>query len=125
MQHLTEKQFEKAPKIVQSIYVLTLLNQPVPGSVMNEAMERYPDYFQEEIQYKKIWEAIPQSVKDAYFDELHKALAHSFPDNKGILYWINHQLEFQEYQKKYEEIRKQNEQIRKDIHKKHFEKYGL
>ena len=54
----------KAPAIIQWLYLSAMAKQPVGRSVFEDAMQKHPEYFPAELEYRRKWDLIPQSVHD-------------------------------------------------------------
>lgn len=68
MKPLTEDELLKAPEIVQHIYICSLWSIPIGSGLYKEALDKYPEYFPEEIKRREKW----LSVKDDYLKEFDK-----------------------------------------------------
>lgn len=44
----------------------------VSADAYNNAIEKYPEYFPEEVEYRRKWESVPQEVKDKYQDSTYR-----------------------------------------------------
>ena len=129
MNKLSYKEFEDAPEIVKYLHIAAFYKIPVGSSLYEDAMEKHPEYFSEEIERKKKWEAIPQDVRDAYFKELCKTEDEVFDKlpyaGMGILFYAQHPKEADAHSKSWEKANKELNPIRRKIHDKYFAKYGI
>lgn len=129
MKKLTEEELINAPTEVMMIYMNGLYNLPISFSTSNDAIEKYPEYFPEEVEYNNKWKVIPQEVHDNYwkeYRELDKEMRGSdLQPNPGWRYWIEHPDEFGEYMKKLDKKKELYEDKFKDLHDKYYLKYGI
>jgi hypothetical protein len=124
MKKLTEKEFFEAPRKIQFIYMTEFVGM----NFFEEAMREHPEYFPEEIEKKKKWDAIPQEVHDKYWEEmreLDKKLMKDVPPSKGVLYFAINPKEFDEWHEKRDAARKKGWRERKAIHDKFYSQYGI
>lgn len=72
MKALSHDEINKLPQEVRFIYMMSLANQSVGVSVFQKAVEKYPEYFEEEIEYRKKYENIPKWawVQYEYFNNI-------------------------------------------------------
>ena len=71
------KQLEQIPNEVFQVWAIINSNQPVGLSTMNlieDTIERYPQYFKEYLESRRLWKSIPNSVHHAYDKELNEGL---------------------------------------------------
>jgi len=118
-----DKDFFELPDIIQFLYIQWLGEMPVGASTYEKAIKEYPEYFPEEVEYRRKWNAIPQAVKDQYnkeSGELFQAEQEANP-SKGLLYYCQHPEEWEERSTIYEEFSKKED----ELFNKHFSKYGL
>lgn len=136
------KDFNEAPRNVQYIWMMASIGQPIGVTFYNETLEKYPEYFQEEIEYQEKWKAIPKEVKDAYHKELYNWGDQKITPGKG-LFELMKEAEPQvikplaledipsalEAMREREERRKSEEkkekQRRKELFDKYFSEYGI
>lgn len=45
MKSITQKEFNEAPKLIQSIYIMAISKMPISLTTYQEALEKYPSYF--------------------------------------------------------------------------------
>lgn len=128
MKNFTYEELIKAPLTVQFIFYMGLLKQPVCSDMLEAAIEDYPEYFPDEVECRKKWEAIPQEVHDAFWEEyreLESEVMKGAPDSKGFLYWMENPEEANEWSKKRQELREKSKPLRKKLHEKYYSKYGI
>jgi len=129
MKDLTAKEFDEAPDLIQYTYTMCALKQPLGSSIIDEAIEKYPEYFPDEVEQQKKWASVPQQVKDAYFEEYQKLLEDIYKDvphvGKGILFYATHPEEDAEHSKGWDEATKKGQPLLKALHDKYFGKYGI
>lgn len=97
MKYLTYEQVQDAPSEIQILWAASMTNRPVGAGFYQETMEKYPEYFPDEIEHKRKWDAIPQEVHELYYDECAKVRKERQP-SPGLMYWINHPDELAEYE---------------------------
>jgi hypothetical protein len=71
MKHLNKKQLNKAPLIVHHVYMCGVYNIPIGYKIYNECIEKYPEYFEDEIksqmpkdEFDKLWDSYFPPIKD-------------------------------------------------------------
>lgn len=57
---------QDTPSLVLFVKGMAMIGEPISFSLYEEALTKYPEYFSEEIECKRKWDAIPQSVHDEY-----------------------------------------------------------
>lgn len=129
MKTLTNKELSEAPNLIKYIYLYSLADVPIGLSTLEKGINEYPEYFPKEIERREKWNAIPQEVHDTYFKEFFelenqfkKDIPHS---GKGILFYIDHPKEFEEYENAMEVANKKLQPLHKQLHEKHYSKYGI
>lgn len=129
MKNLTEKELLEAPEKVRHIYVCALSGVPVGVRMYEEAFSNYPEYFPDEVVYRKKYDAIPQSVHDAYFAELNEKVKDIYKDvpNKGVgfMFFVNNYKEYKKTSAAYAEARKIEKKIEEKLMKKYYSQYGI
>lgn len=92
MKELTWKELQEAPGIVQFIHIASYSKTPIGMQIYEEAIRTYPDYFEEEVELRKKWDAVPQYVEDEYFKAMAKMRSHymskSPHSGKGLMFFI-------------------------------------
>lgn len=58
--------FLQAPASVQFVKMMAVSGQPIGLETYERALKEGPEYFPDEIEYRRKWALIPQEVKDAY-----------------------------------------------------------
>lgn len=124
LEEMTIDDFNNAPYLVQYIYACSINNYPIGISMYDEALENHPEYFPDEVEHKRKWDAIPQIVHDNYFEEFwekKKEIEKDLPPATGIVGYMNND----EYHKKREKLQPKVNKMEKNLHKKHYSKYGI
>lgn len=128
MKDLTYDELSKAPPRIAFLYAMALTDQPVGLQTIETAMKDHPEYFPDELEYRRKYNLIPQSVHDAYFEEygkLREEMLNELPPSKGIIYWCDHPKEYKEWNEAYDRISPQFEVKEKELHRKHYSEYGI
>ena len=129
MRDLTLDEFEDAPTKVQYIYVSLLMNHPIGSSIYEEAIKENPEYFPDEIEHREKWNAIPQEVHDAYWEEYMEIDQEIFKDvphtGKGLMFYLNNPKESNEHKKAWDAAYKKVLPLREALHRKFYSKYGI
>lgn len=128
MKDLTDKEFFEAPNKVQYIYMAAMMNQPIGSNIYEDAIKEHPEYFPDEVEYRRKWDAIPQDVHDKYWEEywkLDKDVMKNVPPSKGIFGWIDDQEGYAEWNKKWTEANEKAKPLREALHKKFYSKYNI
>lgn len=130
MKNLTITEIKKAPQEIQYIYMCAHLKRkrPIGSRLIDESMEKYPEYFQDEIQATKNWNSIPESIHESYKAEcikIHKIIFKDLPPPRGIFFQIEHPEEAANWHKLWNECRKKEIPFLKEIHKKYYSPFGL
>lgn len=128
MKDLTEKEFFDAPNKVQFIYMMGMMKHPIGSGIYEDAIKEHPDYFPDEVEHRRKWDAIPQEVHDSYWEEywkLDKEVMKDVPQSKGIIGWIDDQEGYAEWNKKWTEANEKAKPLRKALHKKFYSEYGI
>ena len=128
MKDLTVEQLEKAPSIVQYLYVASFMKQPVGGKTIDEAMEKHPEYFPDEVEHRRKWALIPQEVHDNYWEEywnIEKELFKDVPPSEGLMAMCNNTEKYQIWSKAWNIANEKAKPLRKKLHEKFYSKYGI
>lgn len=64
MKYLTNEEFEKSPYIIQYLYMAKTMKQKIDPEKYNEALKKYPEYFQDEINYINEIKTIKYNIED-------------------------------------------------------------
>lgn len=128
MKDLTEKEFLESPGKVQYIYMMGVIEQPISLGTYEDAIQEHPEYFPDETERRKKWNAIPKAVHDKYWEEywrIHKEIMKDIPPSKGIVGCINDQEGYGEWEKKWTEANKKRNLLLESLHKKFYSEYGI
>lgn len=128
MKDLTYKELLDAPAVVQFIYMAATQKIPVGGEMIDEAISKHPEYFPDELDHRRKWELIPQSVHDEYFKECEKLRTDCYkdlPPSKGILGWMNDPEGFEQWNIAYQKCREIEKPLAAALHEKFYGKYGI
>lgn len=128
MKNLTIKELEEAPSIVQFIYQMSVIKQPLGIAMIEEAMRDYPEYFPRELDHRRKWALIPASVHEEYEKErelLRLEMYKDMPESKGLLGWIRSPTSFQEWNKKYSECYDKEKSLAIELYAKYYSEYGI
>lgn len=121
--------FETAPPLIQFIYAASIAKQPIGSGVFNEALEKHPEYFHEEVEHRRKWALVPQSIKDSYFNDVLKMeeiLEKDVPHKRmGIMWCIDNPDKLNERQIALDKIELERKGLKKELHDKYFKQYGL
>ena len=123
MKQLTYQELLKAPVEVQHIYIGGLNNHPVGYSFAVETMQKYPEYFQDEIERAMKWKKVTDEDRKGYneaIDQIHKELLPGY--GKGFIYnaanWEVLSLE-------HELVKDEIDRRKKEAFQAWYSKYGL
>jgi len=130
MKFLTAEELAKAPDIIQFIYINSAAEHPVGYSVYEEAINAYPEYFPEEVEYRKKWESVPREVKDAFeeeFDQRDQELRKKYlkTENKGLLYWISNSEHHKLYREEYALYYPERVKLEEQLYRKYYTRFGI
>lgn len=84
MDDLTNKEWSNAPYIIKHLYIAGHHKTPISRNLFEKAINEHPEYFTEEIERRRKWASIPQSVHDEYDLEFN-AHFREMPKTRGIL----------------------------------------
>jgi len=115
MKQLTNKEFISAPPIVQYLYSTCLFKIPVGSKMIDDAILLHPEYFPDEVEYRRKWNLIPQEVHDLYLHEKNELNAGDKKEGEMFSEWIDRYIHRSEEMKSLE----------KQLHQKHYGKYGI
>lgn len=119
------------PSLIQFLLASQASGIGIGLAMYNEAIEKHPEFFVEEIDRAKKWASIPEEVRNQYFGELYSTGAQinkecdACAGGGGLLYWIDHPFEMNEYfacLKRNRPIHQQNELY---LHNKYLAIYGI
>lgn len=130
MKNLTFDELAKAPSKVKFLYTMAIIGQPVGSQMVEDAIKESPEYFPDELDRKRKWALIPQSVHDEYWSEREKMREEVYkdmPPSKGIIGWAmdEDRTGFEKWQEAYRKCREIEKPLAEAIHKKYYEKYGI
>lgn len=130
MKNLTDKELQDAPATIKFLYWSAKSDIYISSQMLEEAMRDYPEYFPEEIEYKRKWALIPQSVHDAYWLERHKQIEDIYkdmPPNKGIIGWASDKSgnDYNIWNDTYKKLREIEKPLAEALHKKYYSQYGI
>lgn len=133
MKNLTEKEFMEAPAIVQYVYTAAMFETPIGVSIYTEAVEKHPEYFDDVLEHRAKWDAIPQEVHDVMRAELKELMLERYPDSegsplvtsKGIAYWLDHPKEYEVFSSIIEDRHKVFTELEIQMYRKHYSPYGI
>lgn len=118
----------EAPLTVREVYFSVIVGMPVSASKYKQAINNHPQYFPDEVEHKRKYDLIPQSVHDAYLKELQETIGviHAdLPKTGGWLSLINNSGESDKWHSEYDKIRKKEKAELKRLHEKYYSKYGI
>lgn len=56
------------PNEVLFVWAASAAGNPIGWETYNNAVEKYPEYFPEEVEYRKKWAKVPEEIKNKYLD---------------------------------------------------------
>lgn len=122
---------EDIPGIIQFLWAASVSKMPVGTKMLDEAMEKHPEYFTEELEYRRKMALVPQQVHDAHIEDLISMStwrSSELPNtSKGLWYYSQHPDEYQDYWEASKELDKQYdfEEMERLLWNKHYEAYDL
>ncbi len=123
MKNLTYQELLKAPTEIQHIYIAALNDRPVAHSFAVNAMQKYPEYFQDEIERAMKWQKVTDEDRKGYndaIDEIHKELLPGY--GKGFIY---NAANWEVLSREYELVKDEIDRRRKQAFNAWYGKYGL
>lgn len=82
------------PNDVLQIWVKNSIGQPIGSGLLERAIENHPEYFPEEVEHRRKYNLIPESVHIDYFEEYFRRESEILKDQPyrvmGILYYAEH-----------------------------------
>jgi len=65
------KEFDinNVPPLVLYVWGMSYDSIPVGTEAFEKAITEHPEYFKEEVEYRKRWDSVPEEIKEAYFNE--------------------------------------------------------
>lgn len=88
MRDLTWAELQDAPGKVRLVYLYATTGLPIGAKISDEAIDECPEYFQDEVAYRREYASYPQEVHDAYMErylEIHRAFMDTIPPSLGIV----------------------------------------
>lgn len=113
----------------QHVILCSTYSMPCNVDIYEQALKDNPEYFKEELEYRRKWEAIPKSIKNKYYKELGEFETNIYGKaphaGKGLIFFANNPQASYEYSKYIASYRDELESKRKELNDKYFKKYGL
>ena len=128
MKKLTYQELQKAPTIIQYIYMASVSKIPIGASTVDEAIKKHPEYFPDEVEHRRKWDLIPEEVHQAYnkeMSEMMDKIYEDMPEQKGMFAWSKDPEGYKEWEDKFYECREKEKPLSKHIHEKYYSKYGI
>lgn len=128
LKELTTEEFKNLPVLMLHLYVSAAIKWPVSTTMSEEALEKYPEYYPEEVEYRRKWALVPQHVHDEYLKEmaiLKDKIYKDLPPSKGILGWANDPKGYKEFSDKWNECMMIELPFAKELHSKFYAEYGI
>lgn len=128
MKNLTHEELIAAPPKIRSIYFLAITKTPMGSGLIESAIKEHPEYFPDEVEHRKKWSLIPQSVHDDYWKEwraLEEKVYADIPDFGGISNAMKHPEKFAEWSSARDAASEKARPLFKALHDKHYSKYGI
>jgi hypothetical protein len=126
---LSVEEYEQAPADIQTLILLCHYKVPFSGERIEWYYTTYPEYFDEELERRRKWGLVPESVHDAYnqeMEELNRRFNETLPVcNKGLWYYIQHPEEYNEWRQTWDAAYPERKRQEEDLHKKYYAPYGL
>ena len=124
LEELTWERLENAPSLVQFIWACSINKRPIGMSLYDEAIEKHPEYFPEEVEHRRKWDLIPEEVHEAYrkeYWEMVNEIEKDLPEKTGLMGAVFND----EYHKEWSKLQPLIREKEKEIHNKHYKKYGI
>lgn len=84
MRPITVQELRKSPPLVRTLYTMCMCNVPISPKMMDEAIEKHPYYFPDEIKAREEWDSIPLETHEAFNKDLAQAHERIFKDTKPV-----------------------------------------
>lgn len=84
MRPISVQEFRKSPPLVRTLYTMCMCNVPVSPTMMDEAIEKHPYYFPDEIKAREEWDSISLETHEKFNKELSEAHETIFKDTKPV-----------------------------------------
>jgi hypothetical protein len=129
MKDLTAKEWETAPMEIKNLHLRAYMKLPTGCSTYENAIKEFPEYFPDEVEYSKKWNAIPQEVHDAYLEEYNKIEEMFFCNiphkGAGMMFFAKHPDAHKEFNKAWIMARNKSLPFHESLHNKYYSKYGI
>lgn len=110
------------PGNIAYLYVLSTYNIPVSLSFYEECIDKYPEYFPDELEWRTKLGEVPQTVHEDYNKDIAEKDGYIFTHiNKGLVYMTNNPKETEDIFKLSNELYGTDD----EIWNRHYGKYGL
>jgi hypothetical protein len=119
---------ENIPAEVLFIRYASVTKYPLGLSFVQDTITKYPEYFPEEVEYRRKWNLIPQSVHDEYWEKseiIREECFKDLPPSLGILGWMENSGSFENWSRAYDIGRKKSLPLLKDLHNSLYKEYGI
>lgn len=127
-----EIRFEDYPHLIKYLYVASKMKFTVGSNQVEEAMEKHPEYFVEELERRRKWDSIPQEVHDDYWkeysekDEEHWKEFRGKYKKAGLMYLLNaDNNERNQYSQDWNAYYSSWKPVEKELHVKYYSKYNI
>lgn len=127
LDNLTGKEILDTPPKVSLVFSMAQLGIPIGIKFYEGILNEYPEYFPEEVEWRRKMALVPESVHEAYRNELHELFNESFKEwgGRGMLYWTKNPEEYAQTLKKAEASSKKQRIKEDELFKKYYSAYGL
>lgn len=130
MKDLTYKELLEAPARVQFLYTMAIAKQPVGSQMIEDAIKESPEYFPDELEHRRKWALIPQTVHDEYWaerEQLRTECYKAMPPSKGISGWAMDESkeDYNNWNTAYQKCREIEKPLAEAIYKKYYGQYGI
>lgn len=128
MKNLSHEELLKAPTEVQFLYLRAVAKEPVGSKMIEDAMRDHPEYFPDELEHRRKYALIPQSVHDSYMEEwsaLQKEIYKDLPKSRGVLEWFDYPEEYAEWNRIWKICYDKAKPLEEALHKKYYSEYGI
>lgn len=122
---LLNKSLEEVPHLVAFIFLAAASKIPIGHALYEQALKDHPEYFEEELEYRRKWEAIPESVHEQYQKAIDALPKEEMPESKGMVYWSRNPQEYQEWVKVTAPIFKRQERRERNLFNFFYGPYGI
>lgn len=121
----------QVPPLIQYLWAASYMNHGIGLKMYEEAIQKYPEYFVEELEARRKWAIVPDDIKKQHFEEGYEAISeiqkecHVKAGGSGILYWLEHPYEMDAHMECLASKRLEINRVRMHFHKKYLAKYGI